>query len=48
MFEEEEEEVQLDNVNDDSLTISEANLQQQNQTPFAPPNPLFYKHNNNE
>ena len=44
MFEEEEEEVQLEN--DDNLTISEAALQQQNQQPYAPPNPLFFKHNN--
>ena len=43
IFEEEEEEVQLNNV--DELTISEAALQRQNQSPFAPPNIGFYKHN---
>ena len=41
VFEEEEDEIQLEN--DDELTISEAALQQQNHTPFAPSTPLFYK-----
>ena len=46
-FEEEEEETQL-NVNSDDLTISEAELQRQNQQPNVPPNTLFYKRNRDD
>ena len=54
MFEEEEEEGKapagqpIDRMNTDDLTISEAELQRRNQTPYTPSTPLFYKHNPDE